>query len=422
MSSPLKIFCCYAREDQAMLEQLQKHLVPLERQGLITIWSDMNLNAGVEWERELHQRLEHADIILLMISPDFMNSDYCYSTEMDRAIQRHDQGSARVIPVLLRSTLWQGAPFAKLQMVPTNAEPVKNWSDQDKAFHNITEWISQLITGRQTQPDKPSSYPTSLQQSSPVVAQSSEKVDPELSLQALPAPSRRPKGILVILLSAILIPALAVGSSFIEGTPLWELFHTASVALPDVSWSTPRAITCDDLFNPFQPPQPASVANCTPTSDSHVTLSFNKKLQDKYPELDVNDGRGPSAPTYRIELRMDLSPTNGVPHIAGCIVMDTSKNSDAGEVVCIHNNGLIEVLDAATMSSESVTKHLEDKNVTISDPANVSVIAERVNNQLFIEVANQVIDPVTPPAAAANIGFLAVGDQGSVKMTAIELT
>lgn len=89
MPAPLEVFCCYAREDQEMLMQLKKHLTPLERQGQIVVWSDTNLNAGVEWEKALHQHLESADIILLLISPDFMVSDYCYSTEMGQALTRH---------------------------------------------------------------------------------------------------------------------------------------------------------------------------------------------------------------------------------------------------------------------------------------------------------------------------------------------
>src|SRR5215469_6153707 len=107
MSAPLEIFCCYAREDQEMLEYLKKHLMPLQRQSQIRIWSDTNLSAGMEWEKDLHRRLEIADIILLLVSPDFMASDYCYSIEMKRAIERHDQGSAQVIPILLRSTFWR---------------------------------------------------------------------------------------------------------------------------------------------------------------------------------------------------------------------------------------------------------------------------------------------------------------------------
>jgi TIR domain len=150
MVSPLEVFCCYAREDQDMLRQLKKHLAPLVREGQITIWSDIDLNAGVEWEKELHQHLESADIILLLISPDFMDSDYCYSTEMGRAIARHNEGSAQVIPVLLRSTFWLNAPFAKFQMVPTDAKPITSWLNRDDAFHDITVQVHQVISKLQT--------------------------------------------------------------------------------------------------------------------------------------------------------------------------------------------------------------------------------------------------------------------------------
>jgi tetratricopeptide (TPR) repeat protein len=151
MNAPLEVFCCYAREDHLMLKSLKKHLALLQREGQIIIRSDTDLNAGVEWERELHQYLEKADIILLLISPDFMSSDYCYSSEMKRAMARHEQNSAHVIPILLRSVLWQNAPFATLQVVPTNARPVKSWSDEDDAFHNVAEQISRVVFERHIQ-------------------------------------------------------------------------------------------------------------------------------------------------------------------------------------------------------------------------------------------------------------------------------
>src|ERR1700730_6132051 len=91
MSDPLEVFCCYAREDQEMMALLKKYLTPLLKLGQITMWSDTNLNEGVEWEKELHQHLESADLILLLISPDFLASNYCYSIEMRRAIERHEQ-------------------------------------------------------------------------------------------------------------------------------------------------------------------------------------------------------------------------------------------------------------------------------------------------------------------------------------------
>jgi tetratricopeptide (TPR) repeat protein len=146
MSVPLEVFCCYAREDQEMLEHLKKHLMPLQRQSQITVWSDTDLNAGVEWEKELHQHLESADIILLLISPDFIASDYCYSTEMNRAIERHEQGSTQVIPLLLRPVHWDSAPFAQLQVIPTNAEPVTKWSNRDDAFHDTAKHVNRVVT------------------------------------------------------------------------------------------------------------------------------------------------------------------------------------------------------------------------------------------------------------------------------------
>ena len=146
MHTPLEVLCCYAHEDQEMLTHLKRHLIPLERRNQITIWSDTNINAGAKWEQELHQHLEHADIILLLISSYFIASDYCYSIEMERAIARHNEGSAVVIPILLRPALWQNTPLHALQMTPTNAKPITNWSDHDNAYHDIVRQIDQVVS------------------------------------------------------------------------------------------------------------------------------------------------------------------------------------------------------------------------------------------------------------------------------------
>src|SRR5690348_3042969 len=98
----IKIFFCYAHEDELFLDKLKKYLSPLQRQGLIDVWYDRDISAGQEWEPELIKHLNKAQIILLLISPDFMNSDYCYSIEMKRAIKRHEHREATIIPVILR--------------------------------------------------------------------------------------------------------------------------------------------------------------------------------------------------------------------------------------------------------------------------------------------------------------------------------
>lgn len=144
---PIKIFCCYARKDQFLLKDLKAHLRPLQRQGLISIWNDTDISPGAEWEKEIHRHLETAQIILLLISPDFMASEYCYSVEMQRALARHDRHEARVIPIILRHVYWQGDPLDKLQALPENALPITDprWYNRDMAFLNVIEGIIQVV-------------------------------------------------------------------------------------------------------------------------------------------------------------------------------------------------------------------------------------------------------------------------------------
>src|SRR5437588_11802535 len=102
----VSIFFCYAHEDEDLLNKLKRHLWPLQRQGLITIWHDRDISAGTEWEQEISEQLNTAQIVLLLISPDFIASDYCYGIEMKRALERHNRKEAHVIPVILRSIDW----------------------------------------------------------------------------------------------------------------------------------------------------------------------------------------------------------------------------------------------------------------------------------------------------------------------------
>lgn len=145
--SSIKIFFCYAHEDENFLNKLKTSLNPLQRGGLIDMWHDRDINAGSEWELEIKKHLSAAQIILLLISPDFMASNYCYGVEMKQAIARHGQGIVRVIPIILRPVHWQIAPFGKLQALPTNAEPVTHWSTSDDAFFNVAEGIRQVVDG-----------------------------------------------------------------------------------------------------------------------------------------------------------------------------------------------------------------------------------------------------------------------------------
>ena len=144
---PIEIFCSYAHEDRQLLDELQIHLRILQRQGLIDVWHDRDISAGTEWKQEISKHLNEAHIILLLISPDFLNSDYCYSNEMKRALERHERGEARVIPVILRPVYWQNAPFSKLQALPTDAKPItsSSWHHLDEAFFDVAEGITKIV-------------------------------------------------------------------------------------------------------------------------------------------------------------------------------------------------------------------------------------------------------------------------------------
>ena len=142
---PIEIFYSYAHKDEKMREELNKYLFNLKRQGLINDWHDRNISAGTEWAHEIDTHLNSAQLILLLISTDFMVSDYCYSIEMERALERHNAGEARVIPIILKPADWEGAPFAKLQMLPKNAKAVTRWHPQAEGYDNITKGIKEVL-------------------------------------------------------------------------------------------------------------------------------------------------------------------------------------------------------------------------------------------------------------------------------------
>ena len=142
---PVNIFFCYAREDEPLLTKLKSHLVPLKRQGLIDFWYDREISAGAEWEHEISQQLNMAQIILLLVRPDFMNSDYINNVELKRAIERHERGEARVIPVILEYVYWQIDPLRKLQVLPTDGKPITGWDNKNEAFYNVTEGIRKVV-------------------------------------------------------------------------------------------------------------------------------------------------------------------------------------------------------------------------------------------------------------------------------------
>jgi len=144
-STPIEVFISFSHKDDDLREELITHLANLKRQGKIAAWHDRAIEAGEEWEAQIKGNLESAQIILLLISAPFMASDYCYDIEMQRAIERHDAGGARVIPIILRPCDWRGSPFSKLQILPKDGQPVTQWSDRDTAFLDVVQGIRRAV-------------------------------------------------------------------------------------------------------------------------------------------------------------------------------------------------------------------------------------------------------------------------------------
>ena len=145
ISIPLSLFYAYAHEDEVRRNELEKHLSLLQRQSVITTKHHRLIVPGTDWAQALDRYLNEADVILLLISSDFLASDYCYGMEMQRALKRHQNHEARVIPILLRPVDWQGAPFHTLQVLPTDGKPVTSWSNLDAAFADIATGIRQVM-------------------------------------------------------------------------------------------------------------------------------------------------------------------------------------------------------------------------------------------------------------------------------------
>lgn len=144
---PLKVFYSYAHVDESFRDELAKHLKILERDGLLETWHDRALKPGVEWDAEIRRKLQDADIILLLVSSDFLASDYIWKKEVIPAIERHEAGDAHVIPVILRDCDWTNAPFGKLQALPTNANAIAGWPSRDSAYVTISKALRKLAEG-----------------------------------------------------------------------------------------------------------------------------------------------------------------------------------------------------------------------------------------------------------------------------------
>jgi bifunctional DNase/RNase len=141
----LKVFISYSHKDERLKRLLEKHLSVLQKNISIEYWSDKNILPGENWENMISEKLEAADIILLLVSANFLSSDYCYNVELQRAIDRHQAGKVTMIPIILEPVYWNELDISKLQALPTGAIPISKWNNKHEACANVTKGIRDAV-------------------------------------------------------------------------------------------------------------------------------------------------------------------------------------------------------------------------------------------------------------------------------------
>lgn len=139
-----KVFISYSKEDKTYLETAKKHLKMLERQQKISVWDDTKLLPGELWDTAIRRELASANIILFLVSPDLLATDYIWDIEMQEAITRAEAGKVIVIPIIIRPSTWTSAPFGKFAALPSKGIPISTGGNPDEAWSTIVTQIDRL--------------------------------------------------------------------------------------------------------------------------------------------------------------------------------------------------------------------------------------------------------------------------------------
>lgn len=143
MSIPL--FYSYSHKDEPFRETLETHLAILKRQGFIEGWHDRRIAPGDNWEEEINLNLQNARVTLLLVSSNFLASDYCYDTETIFSLEQHENGACIVIPIILKPCLWTKSHFKHLQALPKDGKPITTWTNEDEAWLDVAEGILKVV-------------------------------------------------------------------------------------------------------------------------------------------------------------------------------------------------------------------------------------------------------------------------------------
>lgn len=141
-----RVFYSYSHKDVELRDRLATYLAPLRQYKKILEWHDRKIEPGANWESEISSQLDSAHLILLLVSENFLDSDYCFGVEVERALARLKRGEVRVVPILLKPCMWQESRFSELQIIPRDAKPITSWVSQDEAFADVANEIRMLVS------------------------------------------------------------------------------------------------------------------------------------------------------------------------------------------------------------------------------------------------------------------------------------
>jgi TIR domain len=141
-----RLFYSYCHEDAELRKKLGAHLASLRHQGKIVEWHDREIKPGAKWQAEISTELDSAHLIMLLISSDFLDSEYCFGVEVEHALARLKRHEVKVVPVLLRPCLWEESRFSEMQVIPRDARAITSWPSVDEAFKTVAEEIRNIVS------------------------------------------------------------------------------------------------------------------------------------------------------------------------------------------------------------------------------------------------------------------------------------
>ena len=144
----MKVFISYSHRDDVALDRLHTHLAPLRSEGLIDAWFDRQILAGGNIDAEIDKVLEYCDVFLMLVSPDFLASDYCVNIEMERALERHNHDGAPVIPIIVEPCDWTSSPLGKFKALPRDGKPISEWTNQNSAYLDVVKELRRILETR----------------------------------------------------------------------------------------------------------------------------------------------------------------------------------------------------------------------------------------------------------------------------------